>query len=92
MTFQRRHTGLPLINKNVKWTAIGNLFCVLAYHWLFVLYDVIFYGHYKELRNVLNFLYRFLSNLIQCGDKVENALFLKYMLQKCNKNSAIYYY
>ena len=31
------------------WPAIGNLVCVLAYHWLFVLYDVIFYRHYKKL-------------------------------------------
>ena len=28
------------------WPAIGNLVFVLAYHWSFVLYDVIFYRHY----------------------------------------------
>ena len=36
-----RHTGLPLIDLNVYWPAIGNLACVLAYHWSFLLHDVI---------------------------------------------------
>ena len=31
--------GIPLFNWNVYWPVIGNLFCVLAYHWSFVLYD-----------------------------------------------------
>ena len=30
--------------------AIGNLVCVLAFHWSFVLYDLIFYWHYKEFQ------------------------------------------
>ena len=34
---------------NVHWPAIGNLGCVLAYHWSFVLYDVIFYMDNKQL-------------------------------------------
>ena len=39
------HTGIPLVNKNVYWPAIGNL----VYHWSIVLYDVIFYRYYKDL-------------------------------------------
>ena len=34
---------------NVYWTVIGNLVCVLAYHGSFVLYDVIFCRHYKDI-------------------------------------------
>ena len=32
----------------VYWPAIGNLVCVLAYHWTFKWYDVIFYRHHKR--------------------------------------------
>ena len=31
------------------WPAIGNLVCVLAYHWSIVLYDIIFFRYYKQL-------------------------------------------
>ena len=39
---------------SLKMYTCGYLVCVLAYHWSFVLYDVIFYRHYKELRKQIN--------------------------------------
>ena len=36
-----------LVNSNVNWPAIFNSVCVLAYHWSFVLYDVIFKMNYQ---------------------------------------------
>ena len=46
-----RHTDLPLVNYKVYWPDIGNLIYVLAYNWSFVLYNVIFYRHDKQLHN-----------------------------------------
>ena len=50
-----RYNGLPLLMiLIVYWPAIGNLVCALAYHWSFVLYDVIFCRQNKELLKYAN--------------------------------------
>ena len=64
--------------------SISQLQCILAYHWSFVLYDVIFIRHYELLQGVvtaISFIEKLLKNMkvmifkLSCNIKVKVGMF-----------------